>query len=117
MLRTVLYSKIHKIEATQTELHYNGSISLDPIFIQMAGVYIFEKVDIYNINNGQRFSTYVIEGEKDSKCCCLNGAAARLVEKGDLLILAFYAQLEETQLKYHQPNIILMGKGNNPVDK
>ena len=114
MFRTVLYSKIHQLEVTETELYYTGSISLDPLFIQMARLVIFEKVDIYNINNGQRFCTYIIEGKKNSRCCCLNGAAARLVEKGDLLILASYAQISEEKLKHHSPRIVIMKTGNNP---
>ena len=110
MYRTMLKSKIHKAVVSQADLNYEGSISMDPELIQAGELWPFEKVDIYNITNGQRFSTYVIEGQPNE--ICLNGAAARLAQIGDEIIIASYIMIEEKELSHYQPKIVLMGKHN-----
>ncbi len=106
MRRTMLKSKIHRAVVTQTDLEYEGSITIDYMLCERANIKEFEKVDIYDCDNGARFSTYVIFGNKDD--ICLNGAAARLVHKGDKVIIASFAEYEEDELKDHNPTVILM---------
>ncbi|MES2856053.1 MAG: aspartate 1-decarboxylase, partial [Bdellovibrionota bacterium] len=92
---TMLKCKIHRATVTDADLNYEGSVSIDPKLVEAAGLREFEKVEIYNCNNGQRFATYVIFG-KDGEIC-LNGAAARLVHRGDLVIIAAYASMDEAE--------------------
>lgn len=110
MLTTLLKSKIHRATVTDADLNYEGSISIDTRLIKAAKLHLFEKVDIYNISNGERFQTYVIKGKKGE--IGLNGAAARLVQKGDLVIIASYVQLNEEEIKNHKPLVILVDKKN-----
>ncbi len=110
MKRTLLKSKIHRATVTESDLSYEGSISIDPILIEAANLVEFEKVDIYNCNNGERFSTYVIPGRPGQ--ICLNGAAARLVHRGDLVIIASYAELEEAELKEFKPSLVFVDESN-----
>lgn len=111
MLRTMLKSKIHRATVTGADLNYEGSIAIDQKLMKDANLLEFEKVDIYNISNGERFSTYVISGKKRE--ISLNGAAARLVQPGDLIIIACYSFFEESDLKNYKPTIILMDSQNN----
>ncbi len=104
MMRTMLKSKIHRIAVTFTDINYAGSITIDENICRKTNLLENEKVDIYNINNGERFSTYVIYGNKGE--IGVNGAAARLVQKGDLLIIASYAQMEEEEARMHNPVIL-----------
>src|ERR1700733_11450080 len=101
MRRTLLKSKIHRATVTEANLAYEGSISIDPKLCDSARLLPFEKVEIYNCNNGERFSTYVIYGNDGE--VCLNGAAARLVHKGDLVIIANYADFDESEIASHKP--------------
>jgi aspartate 1-decarboxylase len=110
MKRTLLKSKIHRATITESNLNYEGSISIDRELIASAGLVPFERVEIYNCNNGERFATYVIEG--DSGEICVNGAAARLVQKGDLIIICSYAEFEEAELTQHKPTLVFVDKGN-----
>ena len=112
MKRTMLRSKIHRIRVTDCDVEYDGSLTLDPELMQAADMVPFERVDVYDIDNAQRFSTYLIEGEPGSGDCCVNGAAARLVERGDKLILASYAGVEESDLPQHTPRVVLVGERN-----
>jgi aspartate 1-decarboxylase len=107
---TLLKSKIHRATVTDADLNYEGSISICPELIEAAGFMIHEKVDIYNCNNGERFSTYVIRGK--DKEICLNGAAARKVHRGDLVIIASYASMDVEAAKYYQPSVILVDEKN-----
>ncbi|MCG2726549.1 MAG: aspartate 1-decarboxylase [Elusimicrobia bacterium] len=104
MIRTMLKSKIHRAKITQTDINYNGSVTIDRALCEKADILENERVDIYNINNGERFSTYVIYGKKGM--IGINGAAARLAQKGDLIIVVSYAQLDEEKAKKHKPVII-----------
>jgi aspartate 1-decarboxylase len=115
MLREVLKSKIHRATVTDANLNYNGSITIDPVLLKLADIQEFEKVHIVNINNGQRFETYAIQGKPESGEICLNGAAARLVHVGDVIIIMTYAILDNQELKAHQPKIVKVDAKNVPV--
>lgn len=110
MILNVLKSKIHRAVVTGADLNYEGSIAIDKKLIEAANLNKFEKVEIYNINNGERFATYVIEG-KDGEIS-LNGAAARLVQKNDLIIIACYAQIDEREIKSYKPKIVFVDRKN-----
>ena len=112
MRRFVLKSKIHNVEITGSELHYEGSLSLDEELMKLANLLPFEKVDVYNINNGERFSTYIIPAPAGSGICRLNGAAARKGLKGDKLIIVSYALVEEEELENFKPSIVYIGENN-----
>ncbi len=113
MRRTVLKSKIHRITITGADLHYEGSLTLDEAVMEAANLVSFEKVEVFNINNGHRFSTYVIPGVRYSGECILNGAAARLGHSGDLIIIVSYADLEDSELKDFKVNLVYMDEENN----
>lgn len=112
MRRTLLKSKLHRATVTDANLNYEGSISIDPALCEAADMLPFERVDIYNCNTGARFSTYVIVGNPGE--ICLNGAAARLVQPGDIVIIASYAEYEEPEARAHQPRLIYLD-GKNAV--
>ena len=112
MIRTMLKCKIHRATVTEAVLHYEGSITIDEGLMEAAGLLEYEQVDIYNIDNGNRFSTYVIRGERDSGVVCVNGAAARKVSRGDLLIVANYAAYEEKELANFRPTLVYVDGRN-----
>ena len=102
----VFKSKIHRVKVTQAELHYVGSITLDEDLMDASNIIENEKVQIVNINNGERFETYVIKGERGSGMVCLNGPAARKVQVGDIIIVVTYAIMDAEEAKTHTPTII-----------
>ncbi|MFK8138734.1 MAG: aspartate 1-decarboxylase [Bdellovibrionales bacterium] len=106
----MLKSKIHRATVTDADLNYEGSVSIDPRFCEAAKLHKFEKVEIYNCNNGARFATYVIHGNENE--ICLNGAAARHVHKGDKVIICSYARLDESEAIKHSARLVLMGDDN-----
>lgn len=113
---TLFKSKIHRATVTNADLHYEGSITIDPALMEAANILPYEQVDVLDINNGNRFTTYVIESEqRGSGEIQVNGAAARLVHKGDLLIIIAYAQMGEEEAKTHQPTVILVDERNRPA--
>lgn len=112
MNRTMLKCKIHRATVTEAVLHYEGSITVDEALMEAAGLVEYEQVHIYNIDNGNRFSTYVIQGERDSGVICLNGAAARQVSKGDLVIIANYANYDEKELADFHPTLVYVDENN-----
>ena len=112
MNRRLLKSKIHRATVTGADLTYEGSISLDTRLIEAANLCPFEVVDIYNCNNGERFHTYVIPGKRGE--VCLNGAAARLVHPGDVVIIACYADFHDSEVAAHKPTVIMVDAQNNP---
>ena len=114
MRRTLLKSKIHRATVTEASLHYEGSITLDRSLMEAADLLPFEKVDIYDITNGSRLSTYVIEGTPGSGEIQINGAAAKLVHPGDLVIIASYAEYDQAELDSHQP-IVISVDGENRI--
>lgn len=106
----MLYSKIHRATVTDADLNYEGSISIDSALIEKAHLFVNQKVDIYNCNNGARFSTYVIPGKKQQ--ICLNGAAARHVQKGDVVIIVAYASVDITEASKHKPTVVFVNSKN-----
>jgi aspartate 1-decarboxylase len=109
----MLYSKIHRATVTDANLNYVGSITIDEELMQAANMRVGQKVEILNINNGERFSTYVILGERGKRDICLNGAAARKVHKGDKIIIVAYASYNEEDLKTYKPKVVLLNDDNN----
>ncbi len=112
MQRTVLKSKIHRATVTDADLHYEGSISIDEKLMEEANMLPYEKVDIYNVNNGERFSTYIITGKRNSGIICLNGAAARRVAKGDLIIIATFVVVDDEEAKGWKPKCVFVDAKN-----
>jgi len=112
MNRQMLRSKIHRISVTERDVEYEGSLTLDPDLMRQAGMVPYERIDVYDVDNANRFSTYLIEGEPGSDDCCVNGAAARLVNMGDKLILASYCAVEDKDVATHQPRIVIVGEDN-----
>lgn len=108
----ILKSKIHRARVTEADLNYIGSITIDEDLMDAANLIENERVDIYNINNGQRFNTYVIKGERGSGSIGVNGAAARMVAKGDLLIIVSYARMDFEEAKSFVPAIVFPVEGN-----
>jgi len=108
----MLKGKIHRVRVTQAELDYVGSITVDEDLLDAAGIFEYEKVQIVDINNGQRFETYTIKGERGSGIVCLNGAAARCVQKNDLIIIMSYAQMSEEEAKQHRPYVVFADENN-----
>ena len=112
MILTMLKGKIHRATVTQAELNYVGSITIDKTLMEAAGILENEKVQIVDINNGARLETYVIPGKRDSGVICLNGAAARLVQPGDKVIIIAYAQMNEDEARKYKPSVIFMNDDN-----
>ena len=112
MILTMLKGKIHKATVTQAELNYMGSITIDKTLMEAAGIIENEKVQIVDINNGERFETYVIPGKRDTGVICVNGAAARLVQPGDKVIIIAYAQMDEDEAKKYKPAVVFMNDDN-----
>jgi aspartate 1-decarboxylase len=111
---SMLKSKLHRATVTDADLNYEGSITIDSALLEAARLRVNEKVDIYNCNTGARFSTYAIPGTTGQ--ICLNGAAARLVQKGDRIIIVSYALLDEAEADAHQPVVLLMDETNRIKD-
>jgi aspartate 1-decarboxylase len=112
----VLKSKIHRVTVTAAELHYIGSITLDKLLIEAANLVVGEKVQVVNINNGERLETYVIEGKSGSGEVTLNGPAARKVQQGDVIIIISYAQMEMERAKAFNPTLIFPNEKNNLLE-
>lgn len=108
--------KIHRAVVTEANLNYVGSITIDPVLLEAANILPNELVQIVNNNNGERLETYVIEGERGSGEVCLNGAAARKVQVGDVVIIISYVQLDESELDGYEPNVVIVDQDNNIVD-
>jgi aspartate 1-decarboxylase len=114
MQLTLLKGKIHRAAVTQCDLNYEGSISVDATLMERAGILPHEQVDVLNINNGQRFTTYAIPAPAGSGTIGVNGAAARLAQKSDLVIIIAYARMEEAEAKSFQPRVVLVDGANRP---
>lgn len=115
MLIEMLTGKLHQATVTECDLHYEGSISIDADLLDGASIRPFQKVDVYNINNGQRFSTYAIAAPRGSRTIGVNGAAARLCVVGDRLIVVAFAQMSADEARGHQPSIVVLNEQNDPV--
>ncbi len=115
MLLTMLKSKIHRATITEADLHYAGSLTLDPLLMEAGKLLVNERVQVVNINTGDRFETYIIPGERGSGTVCLNGAAARLGQPGDLIIAITYAVMDEREARSHVPTIVHVDANNRVV--
>lgn len=115
MYITMLKSKIHRVTVTQSELNYVGSITIDKGLMDAAGLVEYEKVQVVDIDNGTRFETYVITGEQNSGCICLNGAAARCVHVGDKVIIMAYAQMSHDEIENHLPKVVFVNDKNKII--
>lgn len=116
MIICMLKSKIHRATVTEANLNYVGSITIDEDLMDAVGIYENERVQIVNVNNGERFDTYVIKGERGKGDICLNGAAARLVHVGDKVIIMAYAYVDEKEAKEMKPKVILVDEENKILD-
>ena len=112
MIRTMLKCKIHRATVTDAVLHYEGSVTVDKTLMDAAGLVEYEQVHIWNVDNGNRFTTYVIDGEPGSGVICLNGAAARQVSKGDLVIIAAFAACDEREMANFHPTLVYVDGKN-----
>jgi aspartate 1-decarboxylase len=116
MRRTMLKSKVHRATVTGSDLHYVGSITMDPELLEAADILENELVHVLDVDNGARFETYTIAGERGSGEVCVNGAAARLVHTGDTVIVVSYAEYDEEDLDHYQPRVVHVDEGNDIVD-
>ncbi len=115
-MRTMLKSKIHRARVTQVNLDYEGSITIDKLLMEASDILPNEQVEVLNINNGARFSTYAIEGEANSRVIGINGAAARLVAKGDMIIILSYCQLPDDEAIAMEPTMIYVDEKNRVIE-
>jgi aspartate 1-decarboxylase len=116
MLRTMMKAKIHRATVTEANLNYVGSVTIDEELLERVDILPGEKVQIVNNNNGARLETYVIPGPRGSRTVCLNGAAARLVQPGDKVIIIAYGLMDEEEIKRHRPRIAIMGDQNEILE-
>ncbi len=115
MTREMLLSKLHRATVTECDINYNGSISIDEDLLDLSNMREYERVEVFNINNGARFSTYVILGKRGSGEIGINGAAARLAQVGDKVIIVNFGQLDESEIASHRPNIVILDENNKPI--
>lgn len=115
MFRIICRAKIHRARVTETNLNYEGSITLDVNLMRAAGIFPGEKVEVFNLNNGARFNTYTIEGEPDSGKVCINGAAARLAQVGDEVIIVSYALVDEEEIEGVNTRVLFVDQNNRPT--
>jgi len=116
MFRTMMNGKIHRARVTEANLNYVGSITIDEDLLDAVGMTANEKVQIVNNNNGARLETYIIPGERGSGVVCLNGAAARLVQEGDVVIIITYVLVPDEKVPFHQPKVAIMDENNHIVE-
>lgn len=114
MLKTFLQAKLHRVRVTRADLHYEGSCGIDDALLQGSGIREFQHLEIYNVENGERFTTYAIKSPRGSGEICLNGAAARKAAIGDHLIICAYSSFSESELAKYQPVVIVVGEDNRP---
>jgi aspartate 1-decarboxylase len=112
---TLLKAKLHRAVITQTDMNYEGSLSIDAELMARAGILPNEQIDVANINNGARFTTYAIEAPAGSRIFGVNGAAARLAQKGDRIIVMAYASMPAEEARQHQPIVVLLNDDNEPI--
>lgn len=115
MILTLMKAKLHRARVTQTDINYEGSVSIDADLLERAGILPHEQVDVLNITNGARFTTYAIEAPRGSKTIGINGAAARLVQRNDQVIIVAYCQMPAEQARNYNPSVVLLDDDNNIV--
>lgn len=114
MIRTMLQAKLHRVKVTEADLDYEGSCGIDEALLELSGLKEFQYIEIYNIANGERFSTYIIKAPRNSGVISLNGAAARKAVVGDLLIICAYSAYSEAELEHYRPIVVLVDDDNRP---
>ncbi len=117
MNRKMLKSKIHRATVTGADLEYEGSVTIDPLLLKAADILPYEAVDIWNVTYGTRFQTYVIEGQPGSGTICINGAAARLVSRGDKVIIASWLEIPSEEAVSYEPKLVFVDDHNVPTDQ
>ena len=117
MQRMMLKSKLHRVTVTHSELHYEGSCAIDQDLLDAADIREYQQIDIYNVNNGERFTTYAISAERGSGIISVNGAAARKAAPGDLLIIATYAMYDEVELAKFEPDLVYVDSRNRMMNQ
>lgn len=115
MTREMLRAKVHRITVTECDVEYEGSLTLDAGLMELAGMVPYERIEVYDVDNGSRFATYLIEGPRGSGACGVNGAAARLTAPGHRLIIATYCGLPEAEVPSHRPRVVLVDAANRPT--
>lgn len=115
MRRTMLQGKVHRATVTEANVDYEGSLTLDPDLMEAAGMLPYEQIQVLDVDNGARLTTYLIVGERSSGQVIVNGAAARLVSPGDLVIIVAYAEMEEAEARAHRPKVVLVDGRNRPI--
>ena len=117
MLRTMLQAKLHRVRVTQSELHYEGSCAIDDDLLDAAGIMEYQQIDIYNVTNGERFTTYAIRAQRGSRTISVNGAAAHKANPGDILIIAAFATYSEIELHKYHPRLVYVDEFNRIIDQ
>jgi aspartate 1-decarboxylase len=117
MLLTLLQAKLHRVRVTEADLDYEGSCGIDEALLEASGMRVNQYIELYNVSNGERFSTYVIKAPRGSGAISLNGAAARRAMVGDLLIICAYSQYTEAEAEKHEPVVVLVDEGNRPLQQ
>jgi aspartate 1-decarboxylase len=112
----MMKAKLHRATVTEADLHYEGSISIDLDLLEASGILPYEQVDVLNINNGERFTTYTIPAPRGSRKFGINGAAARLAQVGDRIIVVAYAEMDAVEAERHQPDVVLLDEDNRPME-
>ena len=115
MQRTMLQAKLHRVRVTQSELHYEGSCAIDDDLLDAAGIREYQQIDIYNVTNGERFTTYAIRAQRGSRTISVNGAAAHRAKPGDILIIAAYSSYSEAELKDFHPSLVYVDGDNRII--
>jgi len=117
MQRTMLQAKLHRVRVTQSELHYEGSCAIDDDLLEASGIREYQAIDIYNVTNGERFSTYAIRAERGSRTISVNGAAAHKADPGDILIIATFSIYSELELQKYHPTLVYVDENNGIIGK
>ena len=117
MQRTMLKSKLHRVHVTHSELHYEGSCAIDEALLELANIYEYEQINIYNVTNGERFTTYAIRAERHSGIISVNGAAAHKAHPKDIIIIASYAHYNELELELYSPKLIYVDPLNRVIEQ
>ena len=117
MQRTMLQAKLHRVRVTQSELHYEGSCAIDDDLLDASGIKEYQAIDIYNVTNGERFSTYAIRAERGSRTISVNGAAAHKADPGDILIIAAFSIYSELELQKYHPTLVYVDENNRIISK
>lgn len=117
MQRTMLQAKLHRVRVTQSELHYEGSCAIDDDLLDASGIKEYQQIDIYNVTNGERFTTYAIRAERGSRTISVNGAAAHKAGPGDILIIATYSGYSEMEMQKYHPTLVYVDEHNRIIEK